>query len=233
MVLGVVALIGTLSGGCAGDERPPSSPTRDDRPARQRSKLSRVPQSTRVACAVGERPRYFVPGPADAPAALLGCARLGVSGKRVEFSGNVAHIDGGRHACVNPAYRGRGQRGLYIPAMCRLEPALSRFAVRDAAQPRQGVRDYAYVISGTAGASTDVVANFAGATPEAAVFRVEGTLPGRSASRRSGCSSWSFHSRQRASPVTVSDGRPAATERIPPQSKLCERTRGSPGRGSP
>jgi hypothetical protein len=33
--------------------------------------------------------------------------------------------------------------------------------------------------------------------------------------------------------VTVSDGRPAATERIPPQSKLCERTRGSPGRGSP
>ncbi len=54
--------------------------------------------------------------------ALLGCARLGVSGKRVEFSGNLGDIDGARHACINPAYSGRGQPGLYIPAICALEP---------------------------------------------------------------------------------------------------------------
>jgi hypothetical protein len=232
VLLGVVAVVGTLSS-CAGDGGPPSSPIGDDRPARQRSNVSRVAESTQVACAVGERPGYFVAGPADAPVALLlGCARLGVSGKRVEFSGNIAHIDGGRHACVNPAYSGRGQRGLYIPAICKLEPSLSRFAVRDAAQPRQGVRDYAYVIWGTAGASTDVVANFAGGTAEAAGFRVGADL-----AREFGESSFSLFVVElplsaACVPVTVSGGASAATERIPPQTKLCEHAPRSGAGGS-
>ena len=223
---GALALAAAL-GGCAGDESPPSSTAGDGEPARQRSTPSRVIESTREVCPVGERPGYFVPGPADSPLALLGCARLGVSGKRVEFSGNLAHIDGRRHACVNPAYSGRGQRGLYIPAICKLEPPLSRFAVRDAAQPRQGVRGYAYVIWGTAGASTDVVASFAGGTAQAAVFIV-----GTDLARELGESSFSLFVVEvpllaACLPVTISGGGSAATERIPPQTKLCERARGS------
>ena|SRR5215216_6180374 len=145
-------------------------------PPRQRAVES---ETTVARCAVGERPDYFVPGPADGPLALLGCARLGVSGKRVEFSGNLAHLDGGCHACINPAYSGRGQRGLYIPAICKLEPPLSRFAVRDAGQPRQGVRGYGYVIWGTAGAATHLVARFMGGTAQAAVMRVGPGLAAR------------------------------------------------------
>ena len=102
--------------------------------------------------------------------ALLGCARLGVSGKRVEFIGNQGVIDGVRHACINPAYSGRGRRGLFIPAICPVQ--LSRFAVHDAAQPRQGVRDYALVIWGTAGASTEVTARFTGGTARAMVIKM-------------------------------------------------------------
>jgi hypothetical protein len=75
-----------------------------------------------------------------------------VSGKHVEFSANLAALDGELEACINPAYGGRGRRGLYIPAICKLDPPLSRFAVRHAAEPRQGVRGYAYVVWGTAGA---------------------------------------------------------------------------------
>jgi len=104
--------------GCAGGGRPPSSVTQDDGPPRQRFKETRFTESTIAICAVGERPDYFVPGPPDEPLALLGCARLGVSGKTVEFSANLAHIDGVRQECINPAYSGRGRRGFYIPAIC-------------------------------------------------------------------------------------------------------------------
>jgi len=88
----------------------------------------------------------------------------------------LAHIDGGRHTCVNSAYGDRGQRDRSIPAICKLEPPLSRFAVRDAAQPRQGVRGYAYVIWGTGDAATDVVASFTCGTARAAVFKVSTDL---------------------------------------------------------
>jgi hypothetical protein len=114
-------------------------------------------ETTQTRCAVGERPGYFVPG---TPAVLLGCARLGVSGKRVEFSRNVARIDGERHACINPAYR----RGAFIPAMCKLGP-LSRFAVRDARTPR----GHGYVIWGTAGRASGVVARFPTGTARALI----------------------------------------------------------------
>jgi hypothetical protein len=223
--LGALAVALAL-GGCGDNESPPST-AEDGRPARPRSAQTRFVESTRAVCAVGERPGYFVPGLADGPLALLGCARLGVSGKRVEFSANLARIDGVRHACVNPAYSGRGQRGLYIPAICKLAPALSRFAVRDAAQPRQGVRGYAYVIWGTAGASTDVVASFTGGTAQAAVFRV-----GTALARQFGESAFSLFVMElplsaACGPVAVAGEGPDATERIPPQTTLCERGRGS------
>jgi len=119
-------------------------------------------------CAVGERPGYFVPG--DGPATVVGCARLGVSGKRIEFSGNDS-------ACINPAYSGRGQRGFFIPAICELDPPLTRFAVRDARQPRQG--GYGYVIWGTAGTASEVTAHFEGGTARAAIIRVGAPLARR------------------------------------------------------
>lgn len=223
---GALAL-GVMLCGCAGDGSPRSGEARDGGPPPQRPRQIRLIESTLAPCAVGERPDYFVPGPADSPLALLGCARLGVSGKRVEFSGNLAHLDGERHVCVNPAYSGRGQRGLYIPAICKLEPPLARFAVRDAAQPRQGVRGYAYVIWGTAGASTDVVARFTGGTAQAAVFRVGPKLARNFGESPFGLFVIELPLSAACATVTVAGKGPDATERIPPQPKLCERASNS------
>jgi hypothetical protein len=111
--------------------------------------------SASARCDVGGRPEYFVPG---GDAVLLGCARLGVSGKRVEFSTNRARIDGKSELCINPAYG----RGRFIPSLCKIDP--SRFAVRDAGQPR----GYRHVIWGTAPRETSRVT--AGYT-RAAIFR--------------------------------------------------------------
>jgi hypothetical protein len=70
-------------------------------------------------CEIGQRPEYFVPGPdADEPIAIIGCARLGASGRRVEFSASAETIGRASHVCINPAYRRRGQMGIYIPAVC-------------------------------------------------------------------------------------------------------------------
>ena len=195
------------------------------RPGARRSSLSRVPESTPVVCAVGERPGYFVPGPANGPLALLGCARLGLSGKRVEFSANVAQIDGTRHPCVNAAYSGRGQRGFYIPAICALEPPLSRFAVRAAAQPRQGVRGYAFVIWGTTGSATDVVARFSGGTARATVFKVPAGLAENLGESPFGLFVMELPLSAACAPVTVTGERADAIEQTPPRPKLCERAR--------
>jgi hypothetical protein len=205
-----LASLGALVlGSCAGDGSP-------------RPRATLFVETTVARCAVGERPGYFVPGPADSRLALLGCARLGLSGKRVEFSGNVARLDGDLHSCVNPAYSGRGQRGLYIPAICKLEPPLTRFAVRGASQPRQGVRGYAYVIWGTAGGSSHVVARFGGGTAQAAVLRV-----GPELARSLGESPFSVFVTElplsaACAPVTVAGDGPGATARIPRRPKLCD-----------
>jgi hypothetical protein len=222
VLLGAVSLGLTLSG-CGGDGSPPSSATERDGAARRRANQVRLVESTRAVCAVGDRPGYFVPGPADSPLALLGCARLGVSGKRVEFSGNLAHIDGRRHACVNPAYGGRGQRGAYIPAICKLDPPLSRFAVRDAGQPRQAVSGYAYVIWGTAGGSTEVVANFPGGAAQAAVLRVGPGLAGELGESQFSLFVMELPLSAACAPVTVAGKRPDDSELLAPQNKLCER----------
>ena len=137
--------LGALLGDCDPEERPVAATT----PAR---------------CDVGGKPGYFVP--ASSPPVLIGCARLGVSGKRVELSGSRGRIDGEPHTCVDPAY---GRRGRFIPGICVPDPA--RFAIRDASRPRQGVRGYAFVVWGTAPASTvSVTARSGAATARAAVF---------------------------------------------------------------
>ena len=163
-------------------------------------------------CAVGERPSYFVPHPAGSPLVILGCARLGVSGKRVEFSADPG--------CINPAYNGRGRRGIFIPAMCRLDPPVSRFAVRDASQPRQGVGGYAYVIWGTAGASHHVLARFSGGTARAAIIRVPARLAHILGEPPFRLFVLELPLTAACAAVTM---RGAATERLPPQPRLCNR----------
>jgi hypothetical protein len=220
-----LALLGPLlliAGGCGGGERSAAGSTRADAVTKpQAPRLETRP----ARCDVGGRPGYFVPGPVGGRLALLGCARLGVRGKRVEFSGNLDEIDGARHACINAAYSGRGRRGQFIPSICGLEPPLARFAVRAAAQPRQGVRGYAFVIWGTAGASTDVTARFAGGTARSAVIDVPAPL-----ARSFGEPPFSLFVMELplaagCAPVTVAGEGADATERIPVQTKLCEASR--------
>jgi hypothetical protein len=170
---------------------------------------------------VGERPGYFVPG--SGRLALLGCARLGVSGKRVEFSGNLGDVDGVRHACINLGYSGRGQRGLYIPALCALEPPLSRFAVRDAAQPRQGVRGYALVIWGTAGVSTEVVARFTGGTARARIIKVGPELARNLGEPPFRLFVMELPLSAACAGITVAANGSDVTERIPVRTRLCAR----------
>ena len=209
-------------GGCDGDESSEPAETQDgaNRPAR--SKQARLTKSVPTRCDVGERPDYFVPG--DSRLALLGCARLGVSGKRVEFSGNLDRIDGEFHLCINPAYSGRGQRGFHIPAICKLDPPPSRFAIRDAGQPRDGVRGYEFVVWGTAAASTsDVVARFKSGRARAAVFKVQSKLARNFGESPFGLFVFELPLAAACGSVTVHGDRSDATERIPPQHKLCER----------
>jgi hypothetical protein len=130
------------------------------------------------ACELGEPPGYFVPGPdADDPLAIIGCARLGPSGKPIEFTAHAEQIVREAHICVNAAYRGRGQLGIYIPSVCPLNPVPRGVRVLSARIPRQAVRRYELVIWGTTGASTrHVVARHHLGATAAAVFRVNRQL---------------------------------------------------------
>src|SRR5918999_3173786 len=110
--------------------------------------------TTKTRCEVGGRPGYFVPKPEESPLAIIGCARLGVSTKPVEFSADSQPIGGRDHVCLNPAYRGRGRLGFYIPAACVPAPVSRKLAVIHVEVPRQGVRGYRLVVWGAAPAST-------------------------------------------------------------------------------
>jgi hypothetical protein len=215
--------LGLFIGGCEGGESRSPRETEERANLGRASKPPRIIESTRVPCEVGERPGYFVPGP-DRPLAILGCARLGVSGKPVEFSGNLERIDGKSEICINPAYTGRGQRGFFIPAICKPDPPLSRLAVLDAEQPRQGVRGYAFVVWGTAEASTtDVVARFRQGRARAVVLNVRSKL-----ARRFGEPPFSLFVVElpleaACATVTVGSSATGATEQIRPRRRVCER----------
>lgn len=204
-------LLGALTGlaGCGAD-------------APARPEPARLPASVPARCDVGGRPGYFVPRPPGSRLALLGCARLGTSGKRVEFSGHRDRIDGERVVSINPAYSGRGRRGSFIPAFA-LEPPLSRFAVRDAAQPRQAVRGYAYVIWGTTRASTArVVARSRAGRARAAVFRAGSQLAGDLREPPFGLFVVELPLAAACGTVTLrADG--DAVQRLPRQARLCTR----------
>lgn len=133
--------------------------------------------TTKTRCDVGGRPGYFVPKPEDSPIAIIGCARLGVSMKPVEFSANRERFRGRDDVCFNPAYQGRGQLGIYIPGTCVRTPLPRRLYVVRVEVPRQAVRGYRLVIWGTAAASTRrVTALYKGGETEAAVFTVRRPL---------------------------------------------------------
>ena len=200
---------------------PGSWPTDQDRQAADEGESAPPPAATttttRASCDVGARPGYFVPG--DGPLALLGCARLPVNGQRVEFSANLSDIDGAKQLCINPAYGD----GMFIPAICFLNPPVSEFAVRDASHPRQGVKGYGYVIWGTAGSARSVDATFEGGIAHAAVLPVPETL-----ARDYGATPFALFVAElplsaACGPVSVeADG---ATERIEPKPQLCEAAR--------
>jgi hypothetical protein len=220
-----LALLGLFLGGCSSDD---DSGARDAEPGAADSRWSGPTARTETlsaACPIGNRPDYFVPGADRRPALLLGCARLGVSHKRAEFSLNLGRIDGKTHLCVNPAYTGRGRRGFYIPALCKLDPPPARFAVRDVAQPRQGVRGYALVVWGTAPPATAAVsARLGHATAAAAVFTVPAKL-----SRRFGEPPFSIFVvelplRAACAPITLRNAHSEATKRIARRPRLCERS---------
>jgi len=158
----VVALAASGCGGGAGEssgigegEGPAGHPDAD---------LPRTEDTIRGDCEVGARPDYFVPG---GSAVVIGCAVLGVSGMPVELS-----IQEKPGTCINPAYGQGGRRGIYIPAICSLEPVPERLDVVDASVPRQAVRGYELVIWGTVPGGSDVVARSAAGPAEAAVFPV-------------------------------------------------------------
>jgi len=120
-------------------------------------------------CDEGGRPGYFVPG---GDVAIVGCARLGVSGKPVEFSVGRERIGGEAQVCLNAAYRGRGQMGIYIPSVCRSPSALRELTVFRVEVPRQAVRGYRLVIWGTVPRSArGVVARHRGGRTTGAVLR--------------------------------------------------------------
>jgi len=141
------------------------------------SALAVAPTTATSSCATGERPSYYVPGGAARPIAIIGCVRLGVSGKPVELSADSERIGGKDHLCLNPAYRGRGQLGIYIPARCTLPSRLRELRVLDVDVPRQAVRGYEVVIWGTVPPSTsELVAHHQGGRARGAVLRVPRAL---------------------------------------------------------
>jgi hypothetical protein len=189
-----------------------------------RSRHTALGDTLSAECAVGKRPDYFVPGDDRGPVLLVGCARLGVSRKRAEFSANLGRIDGEAHLCVNPAYSGRGRPGFYIPAICKLDPPAARFAVRDVAQPRQGVRGYALVIWGTAPPGTTAVnASFGRKAAAAAVFTVAAEQAQRFGARRFSLFIVELPLRAACGPITVRVVQSGVIERIRRRPKLCER----------
>lgn len=133
--------------------------------------------TTKTRCEVGGQPDYYVPKPEESPLAIIGCARLGLSMKPVEFSANGQRIGRKDYVCLNPAYRGPRRGGMYIPSACVRDPVSRRLRVVGDEVPSQGVRGYRLVIWGTAAPSTRrVVAHYEGERTETALFTVKRPL---------------------------------------------------------
>lgn len=166
-------VLGVLSAGCG----EPEDGSRGTQSSADATVAREAAATGRARCEIGQRPTYFVPGGDDGPFAIIGCARLGASGKRVEFSADYERIAGEDHVCMDPAYNGRGQAGIYIPAVCLREPVARNLDVVSASIPSQAVRGYQLVLWGTAPPPTSgVSARYERGTTKAAVFPVGASL---------------------------------------------------------
>ena len=178
-----------------------------------------------VSSKVGEEPSYFVPRQPGTPLATVGRARLAISGKPVELSASAGREPPiGPALCVNPAYRGRGELGIYIPSNCFATP-LPEISVGRVQVPEQAVRGYELVIGGvTRGAGADVTARFRGVEADAAVFDVDGRLA-RDVGTRQEFSAFvvELPSEAACRSITLEARGPAgrASDRIAPKPKIC------------
>jgi hypothetical protein len=160
-----------LTGGCGGEDN--NEPAGTGRSGDATSTVPAAESTENTRCEVGEPPRYYVPKSEDSPLAIIGCARLGVSEKPTEFSVDPERLEGDDYLCVNPAYRGRGELGIYIPATCVSDPVPRRLDVTRIQIPRQAVRGYQLVIWGFADPSTrQIFARHRGTETTAALFHV-------------------------------------------------------------
>jgi hypothetical protein len=173
----LIAIVVGLIAGCGGENEEREVPDGARQPALEPVVAEPARATTESRCDIGGRPDYFVPGGDDGPLAIIGCARLGASGKPVEFSADYERIGGEDHVCLSPAYGGRGQLGTYIPTACVRDPGSSGLGVVSTEIPSQGVRGYGLVIWGTAGPSTWIVhAGYGRRETRAAVFPVRRPL---------------------------------------------------------
>lgn len=166
VVLAASAALALYYGGAGESGPPPES----------QAVSSTVAGAQRVPSRVGEPPRYFVPNPEGSPNVIIGRARLLVSDQPAEFSAGAERVPTiGDAICVNPAYRGRGQMGIYIPTVCRSTP-LPKFKALRVDIPDQAVKGYELVIWGVMRRDNDVTTRFNRARVEAAEFEVAGEL---------------------------------------------------------
>jgi hypothetical protein len=173
----LIAIVVAIIAGCGGDNEGRDVTGGAHQPELERVVTGSANATTESHCDIGGRPDYFVPGGDDGPFAIIGCARLGASGKPVEFSAEYERIGRKDYVCINPAYSGRGQLGSYIPAACVRDPVSRRLDVVSIEIPGQGVRDYGLVIWGTVGPSIRTVhAGYHGGETRAAVFSVRRPL---------------------------------------------------------
>ena len=173
----LITLVVAIIAGCGGDNAGRDVTGSAHQPKLKPPAAQPAKATTEARCDIGARPDYFVPRGNDGPFAIIGCARLGASGKPVEFSANYERIGRKDHICINPAYRGRRQLGIYIPTACLRDPVSRRLDVVSSEIPDQGVRDYGLVIWGTVGPSIrSVHAGYDGGHTTAAVFSVRHPL---------------------------------------------------------
>lgn len=177
ILLGVFA---TASGCVRSDDEVATSPDRDPQVAPRKSASDSLTPPAKmgaepIACRVGSKPSYFVPGGENG--AIIGCARLAVSGRTVRFSADPEGIGRDAYVCLNPAYRGRGNPGFYIPAICARNPVPRGFQILAARVPRQGIRGYERVLWGFAPRDArQVVVRTGEVRDSAALLRVPGAL---------------------------------------------------------
>jgi hypothetical protein len=173
----LIVIVVAIIAGCGGDNEGREVTGGAHKPELEPGAAQPAKATIESRCDIGGRPDYFVPGGDDGPSAIIGCARLGASGKPVEFSADYERIGRKDHVCISPAYRGRGQLGIYIPTACVRDPVSRRLDVVSIESPDQGVRDYGLVIWGTVDRSIRIVhAGYDGGETRAAVFSVRRPL---------------------------------------------------------